>query len=162
MCPCIYLHIFSVDTSVGNLTSSNTLLYTSACALLWWSRCLDKNNCDFTSNYKASHWVLIKQDIICWVIVNNIIIIMATTVGFKTSQLNFDAQDLKRRVCKIHAILQSNLYWFHMQRKHRENKFFFILLSIGSHCVEVYNSWTWWSLQETRRNLASFWEPWST
>ena len=54
---------------------------------------------DFTSNYKASHWVLIKQDIICWVIVNNIIIIMATTVGFKTSQLNFDAQDLKRQVC---------------------------------------------------------------
>ena len=50
---------------------------------------------------------------------------MATTVGFKTSRLNFDAQDLKRRVCKIHAILQSNLYWFHMQRKHRKNKFFF-------------------------------------
>lgn len=67
---------------------------------------------------------------------------MATTVGFKTSQLNFHAQDLKRQVCKIHAILQSNLYWFHMQRKHRKNKFFFILLSIGSHCVEVYNSWT--------------------
>ena len=54
-----------------NYSSSILQCFIPLWVLPWWSRCLDKNNSDFTSNYKASHWVLIKQDIICRVTVNN-------------------------------------------------------------------------------------------
>lgn len=67
-------------------------------------------------------------------------IIMVTTDGFKISQMNFEAQDFRDEFAKFmqHCNL---IFTGPYAKKTQKEQFFFILLWIGIHGVEVYNSW---------------------
>ena len=81
---------------------------------------------------------------------------MATAVGFKSPEMNWNATDLRDELVKFKQycdLIFSRPY----SKKSPKEQATFILLWIGRQGLETYNSWTWAEAEDST-NPAKKWE----